>query len=1147
MTATTRWLWRLLPILLLAPVMATAGVAFTRPPTDTGALITSSWVNPEGSDADMYAYDSFVLDASAAITEVRWRGGNSYGALYGAVWNFSLTFYDSIAGGSQPHVNNPQLPEFYLARYFVGGTAGQTAVGTFGGTVMYDYHYVLPTPFQATAGVKYWLRIEASQIGYPDWGIATGTGAGADGKYFRFSTGAAMFQAPPGDIAFTLMTSDTPTFTVAASASPAGTGSITGTGAFPDGTRAVLTATPAPGYGFLNWTVNGLQVSTSATYGFTVHADRTLVANFVPTYTMTTAVYPRGGSTTGDGSYNSGAPVTVVATPNPGYLFVDWTENGMAVSTAATYQFTASANRALVATFALAANAALFDFDTGMPTLNWGHGTPLEQTTGGILAQFSSPTLGAQGFSTQSAGTTFFHLSQFAGLYLYPNSVFNPQLEIHFSEPLTSISFTYATADFQQVEIPSTVRVTAYVDATGTAAVGSASSHGTYAGDTMPMGTLTFNSGAPFNVVLIEITWSPQGASDLLVDNIVVQKHPGTGCVISTNASPEVGGSTGGAGMYANGAPVTLSAIPSPGWTFVNWTQDGTVVSAAASYSFNATASRALVASFAPACTITTEASPASGGTTSGDGTYSNGTHVTVQATPNNGFTFVYWTENGTPVSANASYDVVADTDHYLVAVFAGSFTIDLRAAPDLGGSATGGGTYAGGTGVSVVATANPGYAFVNWTEDGVPVSNWAGYGFTASANRTLIANFASACTMTAGLSPANSGTTRGDGVYPSGATATVTASPATGYAFVSWTENGTPVSTSPSYSFTAAADRTLLATFTSSAQGITFDLDSGTPALAVGQPTPLAQTIGSLTAQFSSPADPAFTIQSDVSLGWTLPGFAGNYLHPQLGDSPLEIHFSQLLTGVTLAFATYDFQELVTPTPLQLNAYLDTTTNAALGTTTAQGTLQAGNSLPMGLLVFTSSTPFNVIRIDIPHVPQGATEFLVDTVAVTTCAGTPTVFTLSLSPGWNLIALPCEPLTPRLDQLFATPGGTGLLTTGPACFWNTATATYEATMELHAGTGYWLFATSAATVDIPGVTVLPELALAAGWNLAGPVSQGTPAANPLPLLTSPANAVTGPVWHWTHGGYQAETHALQPGSAYWLHATTACRVLLAP
>ncbi len=40
------------------------------------------------------------------------------------------------------------------------------------------------------------------------------------------------------------------------------------------------------------------------------------------------------------------------------------------------------------------------------------------------------------------------------------------------------------------------------------------------------------------------------------------------------------------------------------------------------------------------------------------------------------------------------------------------------------------------------MAEANPGYEFVSWTEGGSPVSAEAGYSFTVSTNRALVANF---------------------------------------------------------------------------------------------------------------------------------------------------------------------------------------------------------------------------------------------------------------------------------------------------------------------------------------------------------------------------------------------------------------------
>ncbi len=58
-----------------------------------------------------------------------------------------------------------------------------------------------------------------------------------------------------------------------------------------------------------------------------------------------------GGNTTGGGTYNSGTLVTVTATPNAGYSFINWTENGIIISTNANYQFTLTVNRKLAANF----------------------------------------------------------------------------------------------------------------------------------------------------------------------------------------------------------------------------------------------------------------------------------------------------------------------------------------------------------------------------------------------------------------------------------------------------------------------------------------------------------------------------------------------------------------------------------------------------------------------------------------------------------------------------------------------------------------------------------------------------------------------------------------------------------------------------
>lgn len=187
---------------------------------------------------------------------------------------------------------------------------------------------------------------------------------------------------------------------------------------------------------------------------------------------------------------------------------------------------------------AFAANVT-FNFDDGIPALVPGQGTAFDQSSAGLSAHFSSPSdnLGPA-FSIQSDSTTGFRMSLFSGNYLYDNNLNRNLLDIKFNQPLNNISLTFATADFQQVEVPTTIQLTAFQNSTGTSPVGSATAHGTYGSDTMPMGTLSFSSsGQSFDLVEIGIPFQPRGASDFFLDNIIVTTS-GNGPVTDGGAGP---------------------------------------------------------------------------------------------------------------------------------------------------------------------------------------------------------------------------------------------------------------------------------------------------------------------------------------------------------------------------------------------------------------------------------------------------------------------------------------------------------------------------------------------------------------------------------------------------------------------------------
>ena len=217
---------------------------------------------------------------------------------------------------------------------------------------------------------------------------------------------------------------------------------------------------------------------------------------------------------------------------------------------------------------------------------------------------------------------------------------------------------------------------------------------------------------------------------------------------------------------------------------------------------------------------INVSANPSNGGTVTGGGTYNQGASCTVTATANNGYTFTNWTENGNVVSTQASYTFTVTGNRTLVANFQAqtqSYTITVSANPSNGGNVTGGGTYNQGSSCTVSATANSGYTFSNWTENGNVVSTSANYTFTVTGNRVLVANFQALpqnYTITVTANPTDAGNVTGGGTYQQGQSCTISATPATGYNFVKWTENGVQVSTNANYTFTVTGNRTLVAQF---------------------------------------------------------------------------------------------------------------------------------------------------------------------------------------------------------------------------------------------------------------------------------------------------------------------------------------------
>lgn len=177
-----------------------------------------------------------------------------------------------------------------------------------------------------------------------------------------------------------------------------GEGTVQGGGNYDAGTPHTITATPATGWQFVGWRYpNNSYYSYEANHSFTVNKNLTLVAVFTPSkYTVTLIAQPgtSGRVNPARKEYVYGATATATATPNRYYHFVNWTENGVAVSTDAVYSFTVTGDRQLAANFEIATyNLRYHGLDAGMTNPN-----PTSYTYGEtIQLQPPSPAKNSEG------------------------------------------------------------------------------------------------------------------------------------------------------------------------------------------------------------------------------------------------------------------------------------------------------------------------------------------------------------------------------------------------------------------------------------------------------------------------------------------------------------------------------------------------------------------------------------------------------------------------------------------------------------------------------------------------------------------------------------------------------------------------------
>ena len=286
---------------------------------------------------------------------------------------------------------------------------------------------------------------------------------------------------------------------------------------------------------------------------------------------------------------------------------------------------------------------------------------------------------------------------------------------------------------------------------------------------------------------------------------------------VTSTVEPINSGSVTGDSIYTHGDLATLTAFPSTGYNFVNWTEDGTEVSSDSIYSFNVTEDKNLTANFElKTYSVTSTVEPINSGSVTGDSIYTHGDLVTLTAFPSTGYNFVNWTENNLEISSDSiiSFSVTANRD--IIANFElKSFTVTTSAEPIEGGTTLGDSTYSYGDSVTVEASTAEGYTFLNWTENGIEVSIDSNYTFTLTEDRSLVANFTiNSYLIFTNSNPMQGGVTSGGGVFIYNEPVTLNAISADGYAFAGWTESDTLVSSDSSFTFNCRGEQTFTANF---------------------------------------------------------------------------------------------------------------------------------------------------------------------------------------------------------------------------------------------------------------------------------------------------------------------------------------------
>jgi subtilisin family serine protease len=152
---------------------------------------------------------------------------------------------------------------------------------------------------------------------------------------------------------------------------------------------------------------------------------------------------------------------------------------------------------------------------------------------------------------------------------------------------------------------------------------------------------------------------------------------------VSVEINPADAGSVEGEGDYAYNDPVTLTATAVHGYDFVDWTENGGVMSAENPVTFNIESHHNLMANFSlTTWTILVSVDPQEAGTVDGWGDYLHNSEVELMAIPNENYQFVEWMENDSVIGSENPMIFIAENHRNIMAKFALTTSINRALKP---------------------------------------------------------------------------------------------------------------------------------------------------------------------------------------------------------------------------------------------------------------------------------------------------------------------------------------------------------------------------------------------------------------------------------------------------------------------------------